>query len=266
MPLSRVLLAAALMAMPLALPAQARDVASGSTEDASMAKAQHAQWTRLLAKYVHTSDDGVNRVDYGALKANAADRAALDAYIARFADMDLSGTNDAAFAAWANLYNAVTVRYIVEKYPIGSIKDGYFFGGPWKKIMVRVGGRNVSLDAIEHKILRPTFNDPRVHYAINCAAFSCPNLMAKAWEPATLDADLDAAARAYVNNSRGVSVTDRGLVLSSIYDWFAADFGGSKQAVIDHLLKYADTGLAKQIRANPKIRSYDYDWSLNDTE
>jgi hypothetical protein len=154
----------------------------------------------------------------------------------------------------------------VEKYPIGSIKDGYFFGGPWKKIMVAVGGRNVSLDDIEHKILRPKFHDSRVHYAINCAAFSCPNLMAKAWEPATLDADLDAAARAYVNNSRGVSVTDRGLVLSSIYDWFAADFGGSKQAVIDHFLKYADTGLAKQIRANPKIRSYDYDWSLNDTE
>jgi hypothetical protein len=266
MPLSRVVLAAALMAMPLALPAQARDVASGITEDSSMAKAQHAQWTRLLAKYVHTSDDGVHRVDYGALKANGADRAALDAYIARFADMDLSGTNDAAFAAWANLYNAVTVRYIVEKYPIGSIKDGYFFGGPWKKIMVAVGGRNVSLDDIEHKILRPKFHDSRVHYAINCAAFSCPNLMAKAWEPATLDADLDAAARAYVNNSRGVSVTDRGLVLSSIYDWFAADFGGSKQAVIDHFLKYADTGLAKQIRANPKIRSYDYDWSLNDTE
>ncbi len=266
MPLSRVLLAAALMAMPLALPAQARDLASGIKEDPSMAKAQHAQWTRLLAKYVHTSDNGANRIDYGALKANATDRAALDAYIGRFADMDLSGTNDAAFAAWANLYNAVTVRYIVEKYPLGSIKDGYFFGGPWKKIMVTVGGGKVSLDDIEHKILRPKFHDPRVHYAINCAAISCPNLMAKAWEPATLDTDLDAAARAYVNDPRGVNVTDRGLVVSSIYDWFEADFGGSKQAVIDHLLKYADTGLAKQIRANPKIRSFDYDWSLNDSE
>ena len=266
MPISRVLLAASLMAMQLALPAQARDVTSGITEDASMAKAQHAQWTRLLSKYVHTSDNGINRVDYGALKSNAADRAALDAYIGRFADRDLSGTNDAAFAAWANLYNAVTVRHIVEKHPLGSIKDGYFFGGPWKKITVTVGGGKVSLDDIEHKILRPKFNEPRVHYAINCAAFSCPNLMTKAWEPATLDADLDAAARAYVNDPRGVSVTDRGLVLSSIYDWFAADFGDSKQAVIHHLLKYADTGLAKQIRANPKIRSYDYDWSLNDTE
>tara|TARA_R110000851_G_scaffold205950_1_gene357998 strand:- start:146 stop:985 length:840 start_codon:yes stop_codon:yes gene_type:complete len=266
MQLSKALLAATLMAMPLALPAQARDVATGAIEDTDMAKAQHAEWTRLLAKYVHAFDDGVNRVDYGALKANPADMAALDAYVAGFADRDLSGSNDAAFAAWANLYNAVTVRYIVEKYPLGSIKDGYFFGGPWKKIMVDASGRRISLDDIEHKILRPTFNDPRVHYAVNCASFSCPNLLAKAWEPATLDKDLDAAARAYVNTPHGVTVSDRGLVVSSIYDWYTADFGGSKQSVIDHLLKYADTGLAKQIRANPKIRSYAYDWSLNDTE
>jgi hypothetical protein len=266
MRLSQALLAAALVAMPLALPAQARDVAADTIEDTDMAKAQHAEWTRLLAKYVQTSDDGVNRVDYGGLKANPTDMAALDAYIARFADMDMSGSNNAAYAAWSNLYNAVTVRYIAEKYPLGSIKDGYFLGGPWKKIMVTAGGQRVSLDDIEHKILRPSFDDPRVHYSINCASFSCPNLMAKAWEPATMDKDLDAAARAYVNNPRGVTVTDRGLVVSSIYDWFEADFGGSKQSVIDHLLKYADTGLAKQIRANPKIRSYDYDWSLNDTE
>ncbi|WP_430403052.1 DUF547 domain-containing protein [Hyphomonas sp.] len=266
MQLSRALLAAALMTLPLALPAEARNITASTSEDTDMARAQHTEWTRLLEKYVHASDDGVNRVDYGALKSNPADMAALDAYIAGFAGMDLSGSDNAAFAAWANLYNAVTVRYIAQKYPIDSIRDGHIFGGPWKRIIVTAGGRDVSLDDIEHRILRPTFNDPRVHYAINCAAFSCPNLMHKAWEPATLDRDIDAAARAYVNNPRGVTVTDRGLVVSSIYDWFLADFGGSKQSVIDHLLKYADTGLASQIRAKPKIRSHDYDWSLNDTQ
>ncbi|MEH6693418.1 MAG: DUF547 domain-containing protein [Hyphomonas sp.] len=259
---ARALLAALLIAMPLALPATARE----PDTELTMTKSQHAAWTALLSKYVHTSADGVNRFDYGALKASAADRKALDAYIAGFETMDLSGSNDAAFAAWANLYNAVTVRYIVSKYPVGSIKDGYLFGGPWKKVTVTAGGREVSLDDIEHKILRPIFKEPRVHYAINCAAVSCPNLMAEAWEPATLDAELDTAARAYVNNPRGVNVTDKGLVVSSIYDWFEADFGGSKEAVIDHLLKYADKGLAQQIGTNPKIRSYKYDWSLNDTE
>ena len=230
-----------------------------------MTRPQHAAWTRLLETYVVPGPEGVNRVDYGALKANPADRAALDAYIDSFASMDLSGDNPADFAAWANLYNAVTVRYIVRKYPLGSIRDGSLFGGPWKKIMVRAGGQTVSLDDIEHKILRPHFHDPRVHYSINCASYSCPNLQTKAWEAATLDADLDAAARDYINSARGVTVTGRGLTVSSIYDWFEADFGGSKQAVIDHLLKYADPVLAEAIRANPHIRSYDYDWSLNDT-
>jgi hypothetical protein len=261
MTLSRILLAAALAGLPvMSLPASAQE-----TETVRSAP-QHSAWTRLLETYVIAGSDGVNRVDYAALKADPADRAALDAYIDSFADMDLSGTSPAAFAAWANLYNAVTVRYIVQNYPLGSIRDGYLFGGPWKKIKVTADGETVSLDEIEHKILRPRFKTPLVHYAINCAAFSCPNLQAKAWEADTLDADLTAAARAYINNPRGVTVTDSGITVSSIYDWFEADFGGSKQAVIAHLLKYADEDLAKEINANPRIRKYDYDWSLNDSQ
>lgn len=222
-------------------------------------------WNRLLETYVHDSADGVNRVDYAALAASPDDRAALDDYIAGFESRDLSGSDDAAFAAWINLYNAVTVRYIVQKYPLDSIRDGYLFGGPWKKVRVVAGGREVSLDAIEHDILRPRFDDPRVHYAINCASYGCPNLRRSAWTADTLDADLDAAARNYINHPRGVSVGPRGLTVSSIYDWFRDDFGGSKDAVITHLLEYADPALAERIRATPKIRDFAYDWSLNDT-
>jgi hypothetical protein len=123
----------------------------------------------------------------------------------------------------------------------------------------------VSLDAIEHKILRKTWGTPEVHYAINCASYSCPNLPVKAWEAATLKADLEAAAKAYINSPRGVQVTAKGLTVSEIYNWFEADFGGSKAAVTEHLLKYAKPELAAKIRANPKIVRYQYDWSLNDT-
>lgn len=229
-----------------------------------MAKTRHAAWTNLLGKYVVPGADGVNRFDYAALKASKADRGALDTYIAGFASMDLSGSGKAEFAAWANLYNAVTVRYIIQHYPLKSIREGSLTG-PWKKIMVMAGGPEVSLDDIEHKILRPRFDDPRVHYSINCASYSCPNLQPKAWEAATLDKDLDAAARDYVNSPRGVTVTPKGLVVSGIYDWFQKDFGGSKEAAIRHFLTYASPELAAQIRANPKIRKSDYDWSLNDT-
>lgn len=266
MPLKPLLLSLLFATGPLALPANAEDSGANAGEVADMARAELADWTRLLGTYVREGTDGIARVDYAALKANAADRSALDTYITSFVNRDLSGTDPADFAAWANLYNAVTVRHIVERYPVGSIKDGYLFGGPWKKVKVIAGGKEISLDAIEHDILRPRFSDPRVHYAINCASYSCPNLLPKAWEAATLDADLDAAARAYVNHPRGVDPGRNGLTVSSIYDWFEDDFGGSKSAVIDHLLNYADDTLAEEIRANPKIRGYDYDWSLNGTE
>ncbi|MCA8899966.1 MAG: DUF547 domain-containing protein [Hyphomonas sp.] len=250
--------------VPVAIQPAAAQSGAEAPEDPAMAKPAHAAWTRLLKAYVREGADGVTRVDYGALKASTPDRAALDAYIESFENMDLSGVGPAEFAAWANLYNAVTVRYIVEKYPTRSIRTG-LFGGPWKSIKVRAGGRTVSLDEIEHQILRPRFQDPLVHYAINCAAWSCPNLQPKAWEAATLQADLEAAARQYVNHARGVTVTDRGLVVSGIYDWFEKDFGGTKDGVVSHLLTYASPPLAAQIRANPRIRKYEYDWSLNDT-
>jgi hypothetical protein len=225
--------------------------------------AEHADWTRILKTYVKMGSDGITRFDYAGLKASKADRAALDAYIARFADMDLSDRTDANFAAWANLYNAVTVRHIARRYPLKSIKDGYLTG-PWKAVKVRAGGHTVSLDAIEHKILRKTWGTPEVHYSINCASYSCPNLPARAWEAGTLRKDLAAAARAYINQARGVDVTPDGLVLSSIYDWFQADFGGSQEAVIAHLLEHAQPGLAGKIRSNPRIAGYRYNWSLND--
>lgn len=225
--------------------------------------AEHADWTRLLKAYVKAGSDGITRVDYGALAASTKDRAALDAYIARFAEADLSAKTDANFAAWANLYNAVTVRHIVERYPVKSIRDGYLTG-PWKEVKVRAGKQEVSLDAIEHKILRKTWGTPEVHYAINCASYSCPNLPPKAWEAGTLKTELDAAARAYINHPRGVTVTEKGITASEIYNWFEADFGGSRTAVIEHFLKYAEPGLAEKIRAKPKIVRYQYDWSLND--
>ncbi len=232
-------------------------------KESAMAKADHADWTRLLAAYVRPFDDGVTRVDYAALAAHPADRAALDAYIASFAEMDLSARTHASFASWANLYNAVTVRHIIERYPVKSIRDGYLLG-PWKRVKVRAGGREVSLDAIEHDILRVQWGTPEVHYALNCASYSCPNLPTHAWEAATLDEDLAKAARDFVNHPRGVTLGQRGLTVSSIYKWFEKDFGGSERAVIDHFLVHAEAELATQIRANPRIARHTYDWSLND--
>lgn len=230
----------------------------------------HAVWDRLLGAYVVDGADGVDRVDYDRLRAAEADRAALDAYIAALEAQPVSTlARGEQFALWANLYNAVTVRLIVEENPersIMQIRPGLFSIGPWGADRVMVEGRALSLDDIEHEIMRRQFEAALVHYAVNCASIGCPDIRTRAWRAQTLDEDLDAAARAYVNHPRGVTVTGRGLVISRIYKWYEEDFGGNDAGVIAHLLEYAEPELASAISANPRIASHAYDWALNRPE
>lgn len=225
---------------------------------------RHDAWGELLDTYVVENADGVNRFNYGGLKASDDDRAKLDTYLATFADLDFDTlSQDEQFAAYSNIYNALTVKHITERYPVKSIRSGYLIG-PWKRVKTEIDGELQSLDAIEHKILRP-MSDARVHYVINCAAWGCPNLRAEPITAEGLDETLDEAARDYVNHPRGVSIrANGGLQVSTIYKWFQEDFGDSKQDVVDHLLEYAEPELAEQIKSNARIRNYAYDWALND--
>ncbi|WP_440957193.1 DUF547 domain-containing protein [Oceanicaulis sp. LC35] len=228
----------------------------------------HQPWDEILGAYLVESEDGINRFDYDRLRGNADDREALNAYIAALEAVPVSTLDrDDAFALWANLYNAVTVRLIVDEAPetsIRQIRPRPWSIGPWGVERVVVEGQALSLDDIEHGIMRERFDAPLVHYAVNCASIGCPNLKRDAWRAETLQADLEAGARAYINHPRGVRVTERGLELSRIYDWFKEDFGGTDAGVIAHILTYAEPELAAQVNQNPTIRSYDYDWSLNE--
>ncbi len=267
----RFLQAGAVALMLILLAAGTGVEAETMTETSENLPARHTGWTGLLTRYVQPSQDGVNRFDYARLKASPADRVRLDAYIAALSETDFETlSDDEAFVSWVNLYNALTVRLIVENYPVRSItriKPSLFAVGPWKQDIITVGGRQLSLDDIEHNILRRDWDEPRIHYAVNCASVSCPDLMARAWEAATLDQDLDRAARAYVNSSRGVRIRRNGtLAVSTIYKWYRKDFGNSEAGVIAHLLEHAEPELAAHIRANPDITDYDYDWSLNEAE
>lgn len=232
----------------------------------------HAPWGRLLQSRLTEGEGGApNRFDYGGLKASPEDRAALKAYIASLEAVDPEAlSRDEAFAFWVNLYNALTVEVVVEHYPIASIRDidispGLFSNGPWGRKLVTVGGRELSLDDIEHGILRPEFGDPRVHYAVNCASVGCPDLAAEPYRGEDLDAMLDAAAGAYVNSPRGARVEGGKLTASSIFKWYMKDFGGTEAGVLAELRKYAAPALREKLENIAAVASYDYDWSLNDT-
>ena len=128
---------------------------------------------------------------------------------------------------------------------------------------MNVGGKALSLDSIEHGILRGTFKDPRVHFSVNCASVGCPNLGNEALTGTNLEAKLDAGAKAYVNHPRGFKVENGALKASSIYDWFKADFGGP-EGVLKHARKYASGTLKQELESITAVDSFGYDWSLND--
>jgi hypothetical protein len=251
----------------LALPGSAAPaVPWAQSADRSTVTVDHADWQLILDNYLQAPHpSGINRFDYGAVRAG--DRRRLQEYIAMLANLDPRRLNRREQQAyWINLYNAVTVSLVVDSYPVPSIrrvKGGLLRSGPWDAPVVTVLGVTLSLNDIEHGILRPVYADPRIHYAINCASLGCPNLARRAYTGVTLDADLDAAARAFVNAPRGVELVDGGLRLSSIYKWFAEDFGPDQTALLGHLQRYAEPRLAAELAAFSGAVSYRYDWALN---
>lgn len=226
----------------------------------------HGAWTRILGRYVKPDERGVNRFDYAAVSER--DRQALGRYLDDLQATDVARlTKDQQLALWINLYNAATVNLILENYPVASIReitDGGLSFGPWDRDILQVSGQALSLNDIEHGIIRPIFDEPRIHYALNCAATGCPNLAPQAWRAKGLDAALERAERAYVNDPRGVSFTPSGgVVLSKIYIWFQEDFGLNEAEVIARLRSKAGPELRQALEGKTRVARYQYDWSLN---
>ena len=226
----------------------------------------HTEWNRFLKAYLKRGADGINRVAYG--RVTGADKKALNDYLARLRSIPIRRFNRAEqLAYWINLYNALTVRLVLEYFPVNSIKDidifSGLFGGPWDRKLLEVDGAPMSLNDIEQRILRPIWRDSRIHYAVNCASIGCPNLLPRAFTGDNAGTLLDYAAQAYINHPRGARIEDGRLIVSKIYAWFADDFGGSDETVIVHLRALAEPLLAKALEGRTTIDDYEYDWGLN---
>lgn len=229
----------------------------------------HEAWRELLVTYIDDSDpSGINLFAYNAV--TATDRQRLDSYINYLAGLPVAKlTALQQQAYWINLYNALTVRVILVNPGLSSIrqiKSGWFSPGPWGLELVKVDGIALTLDDIEHRILRPIFGDPRVHFAVNCASLGCPNLGAQPYLATSLDRQLDTATRAFINHSRGVSISGDTLTLSSIFKWYGDDFGETVPARLDWIASYANSDLVEQLGAWSGRTRYDYDWGLNSTK
>ena len=264
------ILAAGLPALALAYGKTPQDLFETAAEGSTQA-VDHTALDRILKSYVKPGTDGLNLVDYAALKAEGLP--ALRSYIETLEQVDPARlARNEQFALLANLYNAKTLEIVASHYPVKSIKDislgggvvAAFTSGPWKAKIAEIKGASLSLDDIEHEILRPLFKDPRVHYAVNCASIGCPNLRTEAFTGAKLNEQLESAARDYVNSPRGIRFENGRPIVSSIYVWFADDFGGTDQSVLDHFRKYAAPDLKRQLAEMKSIGKHEYDWGLND--
>ncbi len=226
--------------------------------------AQHGQWSRILSRQV---TNGLVRY---------ADVHAAPAELNQYLD-GLARVSEDQFKAWQrpdqlafliNLYNAATVQLIVDHYPVPSIrKIGTVRKGPWKQEIVRLWGKVITLDALEHEIIRPRYQEPRVHFALVCAAMGCPPLRGEAFVGTRLNEQLDDQARQFLASplKNRIDTKERTVYLSPIFKWYAGDFearSGSVLTAIRPLWPSADTAALEM--SGLKLRYTDYDWALNE--
>ncbi|MCB1827266.1 MAG: DUF547 domain-containing protein [Coxiellaceae bacterium] len=223
-------------------------------------------WDYFLKKYVHPNADGINLVAYG--QVSDQDKESLHRFLREMSQIHIDTYNRKAQEAyWINIYNALTVDLILRHYPVKSIMDikisGLFSPGPWGAKLIKVEEIPLSLNDIENRILRPIWNDQRIHYAINCAALSCPNLQRTAFTANNVDSLLNMATRQYVNSPRGTDIQNGQLILSTMYIWYKSDFGGNDDDIIDWLEIYANPVLQNRLKFIRKISKTQYNWGLN---
>jgi len=220
-----------------------------TTEVVLLGAPSHKTFNQLLSSYVST----YGKVNYKGLKA---DNAKLDKYLSLLESLSINDTwsrND-KLAFWINAYNAYTIKLILNNYPVKSITD-LEGGKPWDKKWIKLNGKTLSLNNIENDIIRPQFNESRIHFAVNCAAKSCPPLLNEAFDATKLDNQLEQQTKRFINNKGFNTLSKNKITISKIFEWYAADFGN----VAEYINRYAP-----EVSKSAKIDYKEYNWALNE--
>ena len=208
----------------------------------------YTQYAEILKKYVSAS----GRVDYTALTKQRSNLNQIVEYLGARSESKLN-SKETKLAFWINVYNANTIKLIVDHYPIKSITE-LDNGKPWDVKRVSVDGKLYSLNQIENDIIRSQFKDPRIHFALNCGAISCPALLNKPYQPEDLYQQLDRQASLFLNSSLN-KINSKNSRISKIFEWYKDDFGD--------LLKFINSYTGVKLSSSTKIDFFEYDWSLN---
>jgi hypothetical protein len=221
----------------------------------------HELFDQVLQEYVNSQ----GRVNYAGLKNNPR---TLESYLDLLAVNAPSdkATFQTGLAFWINAYNALTIKGVLDHYPITSVRKVKPFGGFFSRIKFQVGGRSYTLDDIEHGIIRYEFGAPRIHFVLICASLGCPIMENRAFFPETLEERLDIAAAKFINNPEKVRLDRENgiLYLSQIFEWYAEDFEDTHDSVINFISEYLPEVDAAFLKGKEvQIQYVQYDWSLN---
>lgn len=219
------------------------------------AKADHSQFNSLLKEHVSSS----GKVSYSGFKS---DKAKLQKYLDELETNTVASdwSSSEIKAYWINAYNAYTIKLMVDNYPLKSIKNLKFDGkSAWDRKWIKIGGATLSLNDIEHKKLRAKYKEPRIHFAVNCASFSCPILLNEAYTASKLESQLTKQAKKFINSSARNKITADKVEISKLFDWYKADFT-SKGSIIDYLNKYSTV----KINDSATITYLTYNWKINE--
>lgn len=210
----------------------------------------HKKFDDFLKKYVSSTGE----VNYKSIKQNESE---LNEYLNTLKNNPIQSNwnNNKKLAYWINAYNAFTIKRIVDNYPLNSIMD-LDGGKTWDVKWIKIGNKTYSLNQIEHEIIRPQFNDARIHFAVNCAAKSCPPLFNRAYDEHNLNSFLEKRTKQFINDNNYNQISANKAQVSKIFEWYKEDFGDLRS----YINKYSNT----KLNSNAEIKFKEYDWSLNE--
>lgn len=236
------------------------------SDESNQTSIDHTVWQKILEKFVVEHESGINRFDYEGLKEDGESNESLIEYVLQTSEVDPRRyTKSEQLAYWINMYNALVVYLVTSQFPLKSFEEIRLAGPdtePWDLKIANMQDHRLSLSEIRNDILLPIWGDNRIHFALSDASLGGPNLAKEAFRSDNVEELLESGVSTYLNHSRGVSIKNGELTVSSLFEWYKGDFGGNDEEVITYLRSHTEASLSNQLGEFALFET-SYDWRVN---